>query len=126
MLEQFYNSSVLEKQIGTDHIFLICTCDGEDAGFAAFSPIAPDTFKLHKLYVAPQMHSLGIGKALLTEVISRLRSAGMRQLNLNVNRYNKKAIEFYYKFGFNCLYDEDIEIGNGYQMNDHVLGIKIA
>lgn len=125
MLERFYNNEVLKAQINSDHSFLICTFNGEDAGFAAFSPISADTYKLHKLYVAPQKHSLGIGKTLLNEIVSRLKGLGIPQLNLNVNRYNTKAISFYYKFGFNRLYDEDIEIGNGYQMNDHVLGLKI-
>ncbi|WP_338410828.1 hypothetical protein [uncultured Flavobacterium sp.] len=41
-------------------------------------------------------------------------------LYLNVNRFNK-AQYFYKKAGFKIAYQEDIEIGKGYLMQDFVM-----
>jgi ribosomal protein S18 acetylase RimI-like enzyme len=43
---------------------------------------------------------------------------------LNVNR-NNKALGFYQKFGFVILREEDIDIGNGYFMNDYIMVCKL-
>ena len=47
-----------------------------------------------------------------------------RSLLLNVNRHNK-AISFYKKYGFDIIAEEDIDIGNGYYMNDYVMEKKL-
>ena len=41
-------------------------------------------------------------------------------LTLNVNRFNK-AIDFYLKNGFKIIKEENIEIGNGFLMEDYVM-----
>jgi hypothetical protein len=41
-----------------------------------------------------------------------------------VNRYNK-AKGFYEKLGFKVIGKEDIDIGNGYLMNDYVMQLEI-
>ena len=46
--------------------------------------------------------------------------AGKITLDLNVNRHNN-AKSFYEKMGFAAVYQEDIEIGKGYEMNDYVM-----
>lgn len=45
-------------------------------------------------------------------------------LLLNVNRFNK-AVEFYKAIGFNILFEENIEIGNGYLMEDYVMKLEL-
>jgi hypothetical protein len=41
-------------------------------------------------------------------------------LRLNVNRYNKAKF-FYEKLGFKIIGSEDVDIGNGFYMNDFVM-----
>ena len=61
----------------------------------------------------------GYGKTLINQVISNTLAAGVRTLDLNVNRYNN-AKTFYEKMGFEVAYEEDIPIGK-YWMNDFVM-----
>ena len=44
---------------------------------------------------------------------------------LNVNRYNK-ATDFYIKLGFEISYEEDIDIGNGFLMEDYVMKKRLS
>jgi GNAT superfamily N-acetyltransferase len=78
---------------------------------------------LHKIYVLPQEQGKNLGKDLLEFVIQKVQKAGAQELQLNVNRYNK-AVHFYQKQGFTIISKEDIDIGNGYFMNDYVMSLQ--
>jgi len=45
-------------------------------------------------------------------------------ISLNVNRFNK-AFAFYKKMGFEIVAEENIEIGNGYLMEDYKMEKKL-
>ena len=49
---------------------------------------------------------------------------GGTKLELNVNRYNKARF-FYLKQGFIMIGEEDIEIGEGYFMNDYIMELIV-
>lgn len=125
MLDSFYNIKALESQIEKGHIFLMAEDEKTKYGFASFSSLDnPSIYKLHKLYVLPNTQQLGIGKKLLQEVIERIKSLHGKTLLLNVNR-NNKAIEFYKHLGFSIIDIDDIDIGNGYFMNDYIMSKNI-
>jgi ribosomal protein S18 acetylase RimI-like enzyme len=56
----------------------------------------------------------------MNEVVDQIRDAGGKSLLLNVNRSNK-ALDFYEKAGFTIKETVDIEIGNGFFMNDYIM-----
>lgn len=122
MLENFYTIHALEEQMGRDHIFLLAEEDGVFYGFAAYeiNCNATGKTKLHKIYVLPETQGKGLGKLLLSEVEKAALIAGNSHLFLNVNRYND-AREFYKHLGFKIVHEEDIEIGQGYLMEDFVM-----
>lgn len=127
MLDKMYSPAEILHQMEEGHIFLIAAQDGQDIGFAGFSVVNSEQriFKLHKLYILPQYHGQGTGKLLMNEVIDQVRKAGATTLQLNVNR-NNKALEFYHKAGFVVKETVDLDIGNGYQMNDYIMEKPIA
>ncbi len=126
MLSLFYSPDALTKQMEEHrHRFIICFEDAEAVGFASYSESGPDIFKLHKLYVLTELQGKGIGRFMLDHIAAELKSEGVKILRLNVNRYNAAAIEFYKKTGFKHHTEEDIDIGNGYFMNDHVLELEL-
>jgi ribosomal protein S18 acetylase RimI-like enzyme len=129
MLELFYNSSLLHTLIECNQqTFCIAEEGKEPVGFASFSIVNsenPTAYKLHKLYVSTKQQQKGVGKALLLEVMERVKKLGGTSLILNVNRQNS-ARDFYKKMGFDIIDEVDNEIGNGYYMNDYVMSIKIA
>ena len=121
MLKLYYSPESLYRQMTEQHhVFLIAELDENPVGFASFSTIQPGHFKLHKLYVQPELHSKGIGRALLESVFEAVTEAGGGSLQLNVNR-NNKSIPFYEKLGFVIVGEEDIDIGEGHFMNDYVM-----
>ncbi|WP_136668092.1 GNAT family N-acetyltransferase [Flavobacterium sp. H122] len=126
MLGNFYAIPSLEKQFNDGHVFLLVEEEGDFLGFAAYEVNCKEKgkTKLHKIYVLPDTQGKGIGKILLNEVKSRAKEANNDYLFLNVNKYNK-ALYFYEKQGFEKIADEVIDIGNGYVMDDYIMGIEI-
>jgi len=124
MLNLFYSESSLLLQMREQgHRFFIVYRDGKPVGFASCSPKAggeEGLFRLHKLYILPSEQGLGLGQKLLEHVINNIRTENGTALELNVNRYNKARV-FYEKMGFHITHEEDIDIGNGYWMNDYVM-----
>lgn len=120
MIAEMYSTAALNKQLENGITFLLLW-DGDQAiGFAGFGAESAGVYKLHKLYLHPAYQGKGAGKFLLHTVISHVTVAGGQVLELNVNRYNK-ARYFYEKIGFEICEEKDINIGNGYWMNDFVM-----
>ena len=122
MLDKMYNQAELLDQLQSGHVFLIASENGKNVGFAGFSVTDPQKngYKLHKLYVLAEMHGKGVGKTLINEVINLAMHEGGKTLQLNVNR-NNNAKDFYLKVGFNIKETVDLDIGNGFFMNDYVM-----
>ncbi len=127
MIDLFYNPSALRQQINEAGQKFIIGFDGERAiAFASYSDAGGSIFKLHKLYVLPGQQGKGAGSMMLGHIVADVKTRRAKELHLNVNRYNYAAIAFYGKSSFTLLHDEDIDIGAGYFMNDHVLQLRIA
>ncbi|MEO5685469.1 MAG: GNAT family N-acetyltransferase [Chitinophagaceae bacterium] len=122
MLQLIYSPASLTKQMSElHHQFLMLELEKLPVGFASFSATAePGVYKLQKIYVRTDIQGKGLGKALIDAVIASIKPLQATALRLNVNRHNK-AISFYEKFGFAIIGEEDIDIGNGYFMNDYVM-----
>ena len=127
MLDLFYSDIALQKQIQDGHRFILALDEETPVGFASYSPKYindPLVYRLHKLYIKPNQQGKGIGNHLLDFIISDIKPLQAAQLELNVNRQNN-AIGFYKKYGFTILKEEDIAIGDGYFMNDYVMGFGL-
>lgn len=122
MLEKMYNKGILLEQLMDGYVFLIAELGGKDVGFASYSISDHENkiYKLHKLYVLPETHGKGVGKFLINEVLDKVKTDGGKSLELNVNRENN-AKSFYESAGFIIKETVDIEIGNGFFMNDYVM-----
>jgi ribosomal protein S18 acetylase RimI-like enzyme len=126
MIDLFYAPEELRKQMEeSGHRFIICCSNGQPLGFASWSEIGTHIYKLHKIYIRPELQGSGIGRYMLRHIVNEIKKEGAAALRLNVNRYNHGAKAFYEKSGFKHFKDEDIDIGNGYFMNDHVLELTV-
>ena len=126
MLEQIYSEDALAHQINElKHQFILAIDDKMPIGYASYAVHDNNSniYHLHKIYVLPQEQGKSLGKDLLNFVIQKVQKEGGRELQLNVNRYNK-AVHFYQKQGFTIISKEDIDIGNGYFMNDYVMALQ--
>lgn len=121
MLQWMYSKDSLSNQMQDGCIFFIAYDKAFPIGFASWQKISNNEAKLHKLYVLLQMQGKKVGFTLLQKAISLSQEKGLQRLVLNVNRYNVKAIDFYLRTGFKIEKEEDIDIGQGYFMNDYVM-----
>ena len=123
MLEMMYSLSSLTEHVEIkNHVFLLAK-EGEEAlGFASYelNCLQQSKTKIHKIYILPTSQGLGIGKLMINRILEIAKSNGNEKLSLNVNR-NNKAVEVYKKWGFEIVKEEDIDIGNGFFMNDYVM-----
>jgi ribosomal protein S18 acetylase RimI-like enzyme len=127
MLNWMYDLKMLESQVEKGHNFFVAEEQGDAIGFAGFelNHLEGPKAKLHKLYLLPTSQGKGVGKSLLLEVVKRAREAGQKSLVLNVNKYNKKAIDFYLAMGFVTIRQEVNDIGSGYVMDDDVMELTL-
>lgn len=125
MLKLIYSESSLKKQFEQGHNFLIVEEDKKPIAFADYNQLKDDVYKLQKIYVLPDQQGKSIGKLLINYVIEKVRAKGATVLLLNVNR-NNKAKQFYEHLGFKIIGEEDIDIGEGYFMNDYVMKYDVG
>lgn len=124
MMHLIYSKSSLQKQFDAQHNFLIAEEDNKPLAFADYSLLKDAVYKLHKIYVLPDQQGKSIGKLLINYVIEKVKQKGATALLLNVNR-NNKAKQFYEHLGFKVISEEDIDIGEGYFMNDYVMSLNL-
>jgi len=125
MMDLIYSPEALTYQLDQGQNFLILLYEGNPAGFASYTRLNEEgVFKLNKIYLDGHLQGKGLGKFLLTDVISRIKAEAGVSLRLNVNRHNE-ARGFYEKMGFSLLQEELIDIGNGYFMDDYVMEISL-
>jgi len=124
MLDLIYSPDALQKQFDSGHNFLIAEEGGQSIAFADYSLLKDSIYKLHKIYVLPEQQGKGVGKLLIDHIIQKIKEQKATALLLNVNRHNK-ARGMYERLGFTVIGEEDIDIGEGYFMNDYVMEKKI-
>ena len=124
MLELIYSEASLQKQMDEKHHFIVVHEGNLPVGFASYGETVPQIYKLHKIYLLPNQQGKGTGRFVIDNVITSIKSRGAKRLQLNVNR-NNKAKDFYEKLGFKAIGEENIDIGNGYFMNDYIMEKKL-
>ena len=119
MLSMMYSEDSLKKQF-EDSTFFMLFFEEIPMGFACIEIVDDQYAKLHKIYFLPETQGKGFGKLMIEQVSTFAIEKGAKSLILNVNR-NNKAKNFYEKLGFIVDSEEDIDIGNGFWMNDFVM-----
>lgn len=121
MFDEIYSEAALAKQMDDGQTFILQYLAENLLAFASYSVKEGEefTYKLNKLYLNPDFQGGGYGKKLITFVEKNVKSLGAKNLDLNVNRYNKARF-FYEKVGFEIIKEEDIPFG-GYWMNDFAM-----
>lgn len=126
MMDMMYSTASLRRQMTEDHhCFLLVKDDDEYVGFVSYELNYKDRqTKIHKIYILPRMQGKHVGSLLIAEV-ERVASVNNNDvLTLNVNRDNK-AVDFYEARGFEKTTTENIDIGNGFLMEDYVMTKKL-
>ncbi|GAB4032629.1 GNAT family N-acetyltransferase [Spirosoma gilvum] len=125
MLDMMYSLDSLKSQTNDkQHVFLLAKDDTsqEYLGYCSyeFNYKGQSLTKIHKIYLLPASQGKGVGRLLIDTVAEVAKANNNDRLGLNVNR-NNKAIQFYERVGFAIVGQEDIDIGDGFLMEDFVM-----
>ena len=122
MLQMMYNVDTLKQAWRDGHHYLLAKENGMFVGFLTMQHQYNDrpASKIHKLYILPEVQSRGVGKALLEEAEKIAVRNGAKELTLNGNRHNK-AKDLDERKGLTITGEEDIDIGEGYLMEDYIM-----
>ncbi|MBR5456010.1 MAG: GNAT family N-acetyltransferase [Bacteroidaceae bacterium] len=132
MMEWMYSQESLEKQFKEGHVFFIAFSGKIPCGYVSIQKETSEydnvnVYHIHKLYVMPNIQGNGVGKLLFNRACSHARenaSVASIRIELNVNR-NNPSLQFYEKMGMHIIKAGDFDIGNGYYMNDYIMGIEL-
>ena len=127
MMDWMYSTESLNRQMTEDgHIYYLAYQADEPVGYLSIQPEGEHIFHLQKIYVLPAFQGKGLGKLLFEQAIRAIKELHPSpcQMRLNVNRQNK-ALTFYLKMGMKKVDEGDFPIGNGYYMNDYIMGLNI-
>ena len=126
MMDLIYSEASLIEQIQKqEQLFYIAYDENIALAFIAIEHNYKNeaVTRIHKIYILPEAQGKGIGKFLIDAAEKLAKQNSSTALSLNVNRFNK-ALAFYQKLGFGIIAEENIEIGNGYLMEDYEMDKK--
>lgn len=127
MMDLIYSEEALIKQIQKQEQLFYLVYD--TSLVIAFMAIEHEykneaVTRIHKIYLLPETQGKGIGRTIIDEIEKLACQNNSKLLSLNVNRFNP-ALSFYQKIGFEIVAEENIDIGNGYLMEDYRMEKKI-
>lgn len=128
MMEWMYSKDSLYQQMTKEgHIYYLAYQENEPVGYLSIQPEGEHIFHLQKLYILPPFQGMHLGEQLFKQAIAAIKELHPTpcQMRLNVNRHNK-ALIFYQKMGMKKIAEGDFPIGNGYYMNDYIMGLDIS
>lgn len=127
MMEMMYAQNVMENELHSGVFFYICKVDGKDAGYITLSASreAPGRAKLHKVYLLPDHQGCGIGQKMLAFACEKCAEKGFSSVYLTVNKQNFKAQKAYKRADFIVEDAVCCDIGNGFVMDDFIMGKEL-
>lgn len=132
MMEWMYSPENLARQLEDGHCYYLAYSGGEPCGYLSVQSEGADSdgvevFHLQKIYLLPPFQGGGMGRRLFDQAITHVRESKRSpkaRIELNVNRSNP-AVGFYKHLGLNILRQGDFHIGEGFYMNDYIMGIEL-
>ena len=127
MMDWMYSPENIRKQMEEEgHVYFIAYEECEPRGYVSVQQQEENVFHLQKIYVLPYFQGAHCGSFLFREAIKYIKEVHPEPclMELNVNRDNK-ALLFYERMGMRKLREGDFPIGNGYYMNDYIMGLDI-
>lgn len=126
MMNLMYSDASLLEQLKTKPLFFLASEHDIGLGFISCENNYQNTkaTRIHKIYILPEAQGKGIGKKLIEKVMTIAKENQSEVVSLNVNKFNK-AVSFYKRIGFEIVAEEDLDIGNGFLMEDYKMKLMI-
>ena len=112
--DDFWNESTFEDELSSLNSYYIVAKQGDEiVGFTGMK-IVLDEADIMNIVTKKDKRNLGIGTALLQELISVAKSHSIHKLTLEVSEINKPAIHLYEKLGFKKIANREKYYKNSY------------
>ena len=129
MMEWMYSQESLQRQIGEEgHVYQIVYHNDVPVGYVSVQQQGERLWHLQKIYLKGEMQGKAVGKKMFLKAVDYVRENGLlpATMELNVNRDNVKAVEFYEHMGMHKASRGDFHIGHGYYMTDYIMAMEIV
>lgn len=108
LIESYFDAAAFEKELASlpdkyappTGRLLLATVDGAPAGCVALREIDADACEMKRMFVYPEYHGRGVGRALGEAVIDAARTAGYRVMRLDTSIRQAEAQALYRRLGF--------------------------
>lgn len=128
MLATMFDAEVIRGEMERGVVWELATLEDESppgaakpVGFLSFGPLEGRSIKLHKLYFLPRLHGRGLGRQAIAHLVESASRAGAKEIWLQVNKGNTRAIHAYQRAGFHVVEEIVVDIGGGFVMDDFVM-----
>jgi len=127
MMNMMYSTESLRRQMKVERqTFYLAVDNGRTIGYVSIERQGERLFHLQKIYLLPEYQGRRIGERLFECACRHIKELCPEPctMELNVNRHNR-AIGFYERMGMRKVREGDFPIGNGYYMNDYIMGMEL-
>ena len=108
LVDRYFDAVAFEAELASlpgkygppDGALLLATHGGRAAGCVALRGIDEATCEMKRMFVYPQLHGLGIGRALAEAVIEKARELGYQRIVLDTSVRQREAQALYERCGF--------------------------
>lgn len=121
MLDNFQSIGAITKQIRNEGYSYFLVLDQKvPIGYFAFY-LKEDFLYISKLYLKKSARGKGYSRIILSFIENKASSNGAKFIKLNVFKGNDHTISVYKRMGFEVIDQPQIDIGNGFILDDYVM-----
>ena len=126
MLDKFQDAEAIKHQIETGYEYFLIYHEEIPSGYLALVPdVNEKRMMISKIYVDSRFRGLNLGSKFLDFSIEKARNGTFNSIWLTVNKNNTKSIEWYQSKGFSIKENIEIDIGNGFVMDDYLMEMPL-
>ena len=108
LIDRYFDGAAFEAELASlpgkysppDGALLLAHLDGRPVGCVALRRIDADTCEMKRMFVPPEMHGHGIGRALGSAIIEEARRLGYTAMVLDTSVRQEEAQALYRRLGF--------------------------
>lgn len=122
MVEKFQSPITISEQIKKGHEYFLSYHQELPCGYLALVTNQEENkIMISKIYVDAEFRGLNLGTELLDFAVQKANDNDCKLLWLTVNKNNYNTILWYEKRGFKIKEKVEMDIGNGFVMDDYVM-----
>jgi GNAT superfamily N-acetyltransferase len=112
LIDAYFDADAFDEELATlpgdysppDGALLLAYFEGVAAGCVALRRLDTEACEMKRMFVYPQFHGRGIGRALGQAIVDAARNAGYSVMRLDTSVRQKEAQQLYKKLGFRRIY----------------------